>query len=280
MASAKSSLAWDEDWGPTTRAAANASHTAHQPPKDNLSFHSILGDKSIQSAPTQSQSSLISTVSSQQTSNSCPAVDIEWPPRPSSGVAVESGIGEKQLNARTSLSSNFEDLDPFANWPPRPSASSNDSGTFNNGIMGGPGMNNYGFSSITSAPGTMNHPTESSNNSWGFSNQNSGEILRTNHGSSTSNSGILNGGSSQSSIGFLKQNRGISASTSSYNNQKSADLGSIFGSSKNEQTAPKLAPPPSTAVGRGRGRGRGASSASRTTYAKPTSEQPPLLDLL
>ncbi|KAL1101402.1 hypothetical protein V6Z11_D05G295200 [Gossypium hirsutum] len=249
VASAKSSPAWDEDWGPTTRAAANASHTAHQPPKDNLSFHSIL-------------------------------VDIEWPPRPSSGVTVESGIGEKQLNAGTSLSSNFEDLDPFANWPPRPSASSNDSGTFNNGIMGGPGMNNYGFSSITSTPGTMNHPTESSSNSWGFSNQNSGEILRPNHGSSTSNTGILNGGSSQSSIGFLKQNRGISASMSSYNNQKSADLGSIFGSSKNEQTAPKLAPPPSTAVGRGRGRGRGASSASRTTFAKPTSEQPPLLDLL
>ncbi|MBA0808738.1 hypothetical protein Gohar_024451, partial [Gossypium harknessii] len=243
VASAKSSPAWDEDWGPTARATANASHTAHQPPKDNLSFHSILGDQSIQSAPTQSQSSLISTVSSQQTSNSCPAVDIEWPPRPSSGVTVESGIGEKQLNAGTSLSSNFEDLDPFANWPPRPSASSNDSGTFNNGIMGGPGMNNYGFSSITSTPGIMNHPTESSSNSWGFSNQNSGEILRPNHGSSTSNTGILNGGSSQSSIGFLKQNRGISASMSSYNNQKSADLGSIFGSSKNEQTAPKLAPP-------------------------------------
>ncbi|KAG4201381.1 hypothetical protein ERO13_A05G275400v2 [Gossypium hirsutum] len=280
VASAKSSPAWDEDWGPTTRAAANASHTAHQPPKDNLSFHFILDDKSIQSAPTQSQSSLISTISSQQTSNSCPAVDIEWPPRPSSGVTVESGIGEKQLNAGTSLSSNFEDLDPFANWPPRPSASSNDSGTFNNGIMGGPGMNNYGFSSITSTPGTMNHLTESSNNSWGFSNQNSGEILRPNHGSSTSNTGILNGGSSQSSIGFLKQNRGISASMSFYNHQKSADLGSIFGSSKNEQTAPKLAPPPSTAVGRGRGGGRGASSASRTTFAKPTSEQPPLLDLL
>ena len=275
MASAKSSPAWDEDWGPTTRGAANA--TAHQSSKNNLSIHSILGDKSIQSAPRQSQSSLISTVSSQQASVSCPAVDIEWPPRASSAVTAESGDGEKQLNAGTSSASNFDALDPFANWPPRPSAS-NDSGTLNNGTKQ-LATNNYGSSSITSTPSNMSYRTDNSN-SWAFSNQNSGELLRPNHGSSTSNASILNSGGLQSSIGFLKQNQGISASMSSYNNQKAADLGSIFGSSKNEQTAPKLAPPPSTAVGRGRGRGRGANSASRATHAKPTSEQPPLLDLL
>ncbi|KAL4333607.1 hypothetical protein GQ457_07G019920 [Hibiscus cannabinus] len=279
VVSAKSSPAWDEDWVPTTRAAANASDTAHQPSKNNFSsVHSILGDKPIQSAPRQSQSSLISAVSTQQTSISCPAVDIEWPPRPSSGVTLQSGNGEKQLNAGTSLPSKFEDLDPFANWPPR-SSTSNDSGTLSNGSMG-PGMNNYGFSSIASTPSTTNYQTDNSN-SWMFGNQNSGDILRPNHGSSSLNADILNGGGPQSSIGFMKQNQRVSASmSSSYNNQKPADIGSIFGSSKSEHTAPRLAPPPSTAVGRGRGRGRGTSSASKTTYAKSTSEQPPLLDLL
>ncbi|XP_022718200.1 SCY1-like protein 2 isoform X2 [Durio zibethinus] len=279
-ASAKSSPAWDEDWGPTTtRGAANASATAHQPPKNNLSSHSILGDKSILSASRQSQSSMISTASSQQTSVSCAVVEIEWPPRASSGITAESGHGEKQLNVGTSLPSNFDDLDPFANWPLRSSASLNDSGTVNNGTMR-PATNNYGSSSITITPSNMNYQTDNSN-SWAFSNQNSGELLRPYHGSSTSNTSILNSGGVQNSIGFLKQNQGISASMgSSYNNQKLADLGSIFGSSKNEQTAPKLAPPPSTAVGRGRGRGRGANSASRATHARPTSEQPPLFDLL
>ncbi|KAE8684409.1 endoglucanase 3-like [Hibiscus syriacus] len=269
VASAKRSPAWDEDWIPTSGAAVNASDTAHQPSKNDLSVHSILGDKSIQSTPRQSQSSSIPTASSQQTAVSCPPVDIEWPPRPSSGVTVETCNGENQLNAGTSLPSNFEGLDPFANWPPRPTTST-DSGTFCTGSMG-PDMDNFGFSSITS---TTNYQTDNSN-SWMLGNQNSG------HGSSTSNADILKGGGAQNSIGFLKQNQRVSAPmSSSYNNQKSADIGSIFGSSKKEPTAPRLAPPPSTAVGRGRGKGRGASSASRTTYAKPTSEQPPLLDLL
>lgn len=278
VASAKNSPAWDEDWGPTTRGAANTSATGHQPSENNLSTPSILGDKSIQSAPRQSQPSLISAVSSQQKSVSCPAVDIEWPPRSSSGVSAESGNGDKQLNAGTSSPSNFDDLDPFANWPPRPSSTSNDSGTLNNGTMQ-TATNNYGSSSITSTPNNLSYRADNSN-SWSFSNQNSGELVRPNNGSSTSNASILNSGSLQNSIGFLKQNHGISASIGSYNNQKAADIGSIFSSGKNDQTAPKLAPPPSTAVGRGRGRGRGGNSASRSSHTKPISEQPPLLDLL
>ncbi|XVE60664.1 hypothetical protein DITRI_Ditri05aG0146500 [Diplodiscus trichospermus] len=269
VASAKSNPAWDEDWGPTNKGAVSAS--AYPPSKNSLSLDSILGDKSIQSAPAQPQSSLRSTVSSQPTSVT--AVDIEWPPRASSGVTAESANGERQLNTGTSLQSNFDDLDPFANWPPRPSAS-NDFGTLHNDTM----RNNYGSSSITSTPSNMSYPTDSSSRA--LSNQNSGEQLRPNHMSSTLNASVLNSGGLQNSIGFLKQNQGISASMSSYNSQKATDLGSIFGSSQNEYTAPKLAPPPSTAVGRGRGRGRGANSVSRATHAKPTSEQPPLLDLL
>ncbi|EOY17147.1 Kinase family protein with ARM repeat domain isoform 2 [Theobroma cacao] len=281
VASAKSSPAWDEDWGSTTRGAATATApaSAYQPSNNNLSTQSVLGDKSIQSAPRQSQSSMISTVSRQQTSVSCPAVDIEWPPRASSGVPVQSGNGEKQLNAGISSPINFDELDPFANWPPRPSAASSGPGAFNNGTRG-PATNNYGSSSITSTPNNLSYQTDNSD-SWAFSNQYSGEPLRPNQGSSTLNTSILNSGGLQNSLGFKKQNQGISASvTTSYNNHKSTDLGSIFGSSKNEQAAPKLAPPPSTAVGRGRGRGRGGSSTSRASHAKPTPEQPPLLDLL
>ncbi|KAK8580110.1 hypothetical protein V6N13_143241 [Hibiscus sabdariffa] len=259
VASAKSSSAWDEDWGPT------------QPSKNNSPIDSILGDKSIQSEP-----SVISTVSSKQIPVSCPAVDIEWPPRATSGINAESGNVEKQLNTGTSLASSFEDLDPFANWPPRPSASIG-LGSLNNGAMG-PATTNYGPSCITGTQFNMNNPDDKSN-SWAFSSQNSGELLRPNLGGSTSNASILNSGGPQNSIGFMKQNQGNSASmNSSYNNQKSLDFGSIFSGSKNEQAAPKLAPPPSTVLGRGRGRGMGRARVS--PRAKSTSEQPPLLDLL
>ncbi|MBA0837333.1 hypothetical protein Goarm_009499 [Gossypium armourianum] len=271
-ANAKSSPSWDEDWGPTARGAANAgasvSATVQQASQNNSSINPILGDKSIQSAPIQTEPSVISTVSSQQMPVSCAAVDIEWPPRAPLGVTAESGNVEKQFNAGTSSLSNFDDLDPFSNWPPQPSAS-NGFGTFNNGTMG-PVTNNYGSNSITST-----FP-ESKSNSWAFSNQNSGELLRPNPVDSTPNASILNSGGFQNSIGFLKQNQGNSVSmSSSYNNQKSLDLGSIFSTSKNEQAAPKLAPPPSAAVGRGRGMGR-----ARVTHAKSSSQQPPILDLL
>ncbi|TYG69996.1 hypothetical protein ES288_D05G276400v1 [Gossypium darwinii] len=271
-ANAKSSPSWDEDWGPTARGAANAgasvSATVQQASQNNSSINPILGDKSIQSAPVQTEPSVISTVSSQQMPVSCAAVDIEWPPRAPLGVTAESGNVEKQFNAGTSSPSNFDDLDPFSNWPPQPSAS-NGFGTFNNGTMG-PVTNNYGSNSITST-----FP-ESKSNSWAFSNQNSGELLRPNPVDSTPNASILNSGGFQNSIGFLKQNQGNSVSmSSSYNNQKSLDLGSIFSTSKNEQAAPKLAPPPSAAVGRGRGMGR-----ARVTHAKSSSQQPPILDLL
>lgn len=69
------------------------------------------------------------------------------------------------------------------------------------------------------------------------------------------------------SIGFLR------------NNQKTTDLGSIFASSSKSPQAPRLAPPPQTAVGRGRG-GRNQGQSGRQSRPKPSSEQPPLLDLL
>lgn len=197
---------------------------------------------------------MMSTISSQQMHASRPAVDIEWPPDSSSNG--------------TSYPSNFDDLDPFANWPPRPSAS-NSSGTFNNGTTMGQTTNKSGSSFITSIPNNMNYHTDNSN--WSFTNnQHSGQMSHANHGNPTMNATIPNNRNLQSSMGFLKQNQGISVPVSSYSNQKPADLGSTFDSSK---SAPRLASPPSTAVG------RGAISASRATHAKRTSQQPSLLDL-
>ncbi|GLU16279.1 hypothetical protein SLE2022_327180 [Rubroshorea leprosula] len=224
VASAKGSKSWEDEWAPP-----------------------------LASIP--SQPSTGSAISSQQTSNSCPAVDIEWPPRASS--------------------------DPFANWPSRPSSSPSGPGALANGTVRPPV--NYESSLMSNTQDTINFEGKSSN-IWALNNQSSVEPLRTNQGSSTlnpsmSNSGILN---PQNSIGLMKRNQGISFPIgSSYNDKKSADLGSIFSSTKNEQAAPKLTPPPSTAVGRGRGRGRGSSSTSRMSNPKPTtSKQPPLLDLL
>ncbi|TYH60376.1 hypothetical protein ES332_D08G287600v1 [Gossypium tomentosum] len=251
-APAKSCSAWGEDGDSTNRGAATA--TAHQPSKANLSIHSNLGDKSSEPTPWQSHSPIMSAMSSQQMHASCPAVDTEWPPASSSNG--------------TSSPSNFDDLDPFANWPPRPSAS-NSSGTLNNGTTMEQATNKSGSSSITSITNNMNYHTDNSN--WSFTNnQNSGQISHPNHRNPTINATIPNNGNLQSSMGFLKQNQGISVPVSSNNNQKPADLGSTFGSSK---SAPRLAPPPSTAVG------RGANSASRATHATPTSQQPSLLDL-
>ncbi|PPR92189.1 hypothetical protein GOBAR_AA28493 [Gossypium barbadense] len=253
-APSKSCSPWGEDGDSTNQGAATATATAHQPSKANLSIHSTLGYKSSEPTPWQSHSPIMSTISSQQMHASCPAVGTEWPPASSSNG--------------TSSPSNFDDLDPFANWPPRPSAL-NSSGTLNNGTTMGQATNKSGSSSITSIPNDMNYHTDNSN--WSFTNnQNSGQISHPNHRNPTINATIPDNGNLQSSMGFLKQNQGISVPVRLYNNQKPADLGSTFGSSK---SAPRLAPPPSTAVG------RGANSASRATHATPTSQQPSLLDL-
>ncbi|KHG01693.1 SCY1-like protein 2 [Gossypium arboreum] len=253
-APAKSCSPWGEDGDSTNQGAATATATAHQPSKANLSIHSTLGYKSSEPTPWQSHSPIMSTISSQQMHASCPAVDTEWPPASSSNG--------------TSSPSNFDDLDPFANWPPRPSAL-NSSGTLNNGTTMGQATNKSGSSSITSIPNDMNYHTDNSN--WSFTNnQNSGQISHPNHRNPTINATIPDNGNLQSSMGFLKQNQWISVPVRLYNNQKPADFGSTFGSSK---SAPRLAPPPSTAVG------RGANSASRATHATPTSQQPSLLDL-
>lgn len=271
---AKGSTSWDEDWGPVSKGSA----TAHRALASNSApTPSISANLPVQLTFLQSESPMTSAVSSKQTAISCPPIDIEWPPRASSTV-TQLDIGNKQMDAGATSTSSFNEIDPFADWPPRPSGTSSGSGASNNGTTGLQ-PNSYSSNLITNTPDIMNFQNKG-NISWAFNNQSSLDPLKPNQGTSAVNSGSLNSvPNPQSSIGFLKQNQNTSI-LGSYNNTKPTDLGSIFGSSKNEQTAIKLAPPPSSAVGRGRGRGRGGTSTLRSSHAKPQSEQPPLLDLL
>ncbi|KAG6659159.1 SCY1-like protein 2 [Carya illinoinensis] len=270
----KSSPAWDEDWGPAKKGSA----TTLQSSTNNHSTQSDLSFQPVQVNSKQSKFSMIPAVSSQQTAISCPPVDIEWPPRASSGIAPQFGDTEKQLNAGASSTSSFDDIDPFSDWPPRPAGSASGAGISNNGTMGHP-TNIHGSSPISNTLNSMSFPMNNNNNSWAFNTHSSADPFRQSQGNPTLTIGGLGSVNAQSSIGFLKQSQGVPAS-SNYTDKKSTDLGSIFASSKNELSAPRLAPPPTTAVGRGRGKGRGVSSASRSSHAKSPSEQPPLLDLL
>lgn len=265
----KKTPAWDEDWGPAPKQSAPSVQNS----VNSISSSTLpMGIESVFTTSSQpSQSLLISTVSNHQPPSSCPPVDIEWPPRQFSGATPQIGDSEKQLNIGASSNSNFDDIDPFANWPPRPSGSASGIGASNNGITG-LSMTKYGSSSISNTSNSMNSQSNNSA-SWAFDTLSSAEPMRQNQGNSL---GSLN---SQNSLGFLKHNQGMTASNT-YTEKKATDIGSIFASSKNEQTAPRLAPPPSTSVGRGRGRGRGVVAASRSSQVKSPSEQPPLLDLL
>lgn len=258
----RSNSSWDEDWGPITKGSTNS----HQSSISNSSTKTVSGNQPIQSVPVQLQPSVLAAISSPQATESCPAVDVEWPPRATTVMNSQSHEGEKQQpNAGVSSSSSFDEIDPFADWPPRCSGASSGSGTPSNGNMGAM-TNNLSSGLMTNTLNSMNFQTNGSN-SWASSNHIS--ALNT----SSLNSGGLN---NLNSIGFMKQTRSINS------DKKSNDLGSIFSSSKTEQTAPKLAPPPSNVVGRGRGRGRGRGviSTSRPSHVKPSLEQPPLLDLL
>ncbi|KAH7519741.1 hypothetical protein FEM48_Zijuj08G0069400 [Ziziphus jujuba var. spinosa] len=266
----KSNPAWDEDWGLITKQpAASLQNSSNDIP---IFTQLSLSNQPIQVTSSQSQSLPIPGVSNQQTAVSCPPVDIEWPPRASSGALPQFGDAEKQFNTGSSSTSTFDDIDPFANWPPRSSGSASGVGTSNNGTIG-LSATKYGSSSIPNTSNSMNFQSYN-NSSWAFDTQSSIQNQGNSLTSGSLGSGSLN---PQSSLGFLKQNQGTAAS-SNYDDKKPTDLGSIFASSKNEQGAPRLAPPPSTTVGRGRGRGRGTSRSSQVK--PPSSEQPPLLDLL
>ncbi|KAA0039294.1 hypothetical protein IC582_020524 [Cucumis melo] len=274
----KSRPAWDEDWGPISKG-----HTPPQNSTSNISSApSVHGGQSITGNSVQTNS-VVTSLSSNQTVASCLPVNVEWPPRNSTAGAPRISDSGMQATSGASSTSNLDDVDPFADWPPRPSGSLGGATLASNNGAIGPSMNKYGTSSSMSTPNSLNFQTNS-NASWTVNNKSTNEPMRQNHGSSTLNSSSLATGglSSQSSIGFQKQNQGISSQHAYDADKKFTDLGSIFAPSKNENSiaAPRLAPPPSTAVGRGRGRGRGVSSTHRSTQNKSSSGQPPLMDLL
>ena len=274
-ASTKNS-SWDEDWGPKPKGTASSIQNSI-----DATSQSMAGNPVDQVTSLQKHLSL-AALSAKQTTKPCPSVDVEWPPRASSGVTLQFGDTETQtIAAGTSSPSNLESDDPFADWPPRPNGSvSGGSGISNNGTLGMP-LNKVGFNSMRSTSSNMGPQTS---NSWPVNSQSSAESISLNSRSASSTTGSLNTGGlgQQKSLGFLKQSQAFPASNVSYNNVQSTatDLGSIFSSNRNEQIAPKLAPPPSTTVGRGRGRGRGAASTTRSSHTKSHAEQPPLLDLL
>ncbi|KAL3503926.1 hypothetical protein ACH5RR_033767 [Cinchona calisaya] len=275
----KHSPSWDEDWIPTRQSS-----TTIQSSTTKAMTQPSGSSQSIQVTSGYSQSTMTSSASS-QLSSSCPAVDVEWPPRLSQlDLTTQLGNSGNLNENKPSSGASLDDIDPFANWPPRSSVSSSASGSSTNGAIS-LSANKHGSSYNVAAPNALSYQT-TSNTLWAFNTQNLTEPVRPNRGKSTLNFNSLNGRglNSQNSLGFLNQNQGVSAYGAS--GEKATDIGSIFASSKSEQTAPRLAPPPSTAVGRGRGRGRGnqgqlsSTSASRTSHMKPQSDQPPLLDLL
>ncbi|PHT34254.1 hypothetical protein CQW23_26054 [Capsicum baccatum] len=266
----KCSPSWDEDWipprGPSTTEQSSTT----------LPVLSTAGP-SIQVTSGPSESFITSGVSSQQLSSSCPAVDVEWPPRPSSLGTTNLVDSEKQPENKGTLSSSLDDIDPFANWPPRPSGSS--PASLNNGTIA-PFTNR---SSATLLNG-LNSQTNGLD-SWAFSTPISCQSLKQNQGITSLTDSLSSGClDPQSSLGFMKHCQGSSSALSA-SSGRATNIGSIFSSNKGEQTAPRLAPPPSTAVGRGRGRGRGNQGQLRSSTlgsgnTKSHPEQPPLLDLL
>ncbi|KAJ8530979.1 hypothetical protein K7X08_025710 [Anisodus acutangulus] len=269
----KRSPSWDEDWIPPR------GHSTTIQSSTTLPAHSTTAGQSIQVTSGPSQSSMTSGVSSQQQSPSCPAVDVEWPPRPSSLGTTILGDCEKQPEKRGALDSSLDDIDPFANWPPRPSGSSAASHSLNNGTIA-PSANRPVFNNSASLLNGLNSQTNGLD-SWAFSTPITSQPLKQNQGITSHTDSLSSGGlNSQSSLGFMKHSQGSSSALSATSG-RATDIGSIFSSNKGEQTAPRLAPPPSAAVGRGRGnQGQPRSSTLGSGNANSHSKQPPLLDLL
>ncbi|KAL6498394.1 SCY1-like protein 2 A [Orobanche hederae] len=254
----KGSSLWDEDWVPPRTAVRSLITTTAQP---------AVPSQPAQVNATHSMPSTTAVASSQQPlPSSCPAVDVEWPPQSSSSnAATQFGDFEDVNGNKKSLSDlSLDDIDPFANWPPRPS--------------GPPGISN----NDTTASSSNNKYVPNNNTanglsyqsaSWAFSNQTSIESKSQTRGVSSLSNVDSNIGS-QNSLVYMKQNIGVSALGSS--NEEMTNLKSIFASNKNENIAPRLAPPPATAVGKIGGRGRG----NRGQTGKSQTEKPPLLDLL
>jgi len=306
---AKSSPAWDEDWGPKKTSvpslSADSSAQTKQPSVDPFDFSTQtkqptalpfdLSTRAKQPSlvsqvtaatipPAQPQPSLQSLVPSSgpQTSGSCVPVDVEWPPRRTSSSDFNAPLSISKENDSGRLSSDgLDDIDPFADWPPKPSNVTSISATEHrpsiNQNISGFSSGNIGFGGSRNSIGQ----TKSNQMSW----SNTSNLMGMN-----STGSYLNQGSA--ALGFGNSIGGLSTGLSNPSSsgtglsmmQPKSDFGSLSMSANNAAHGPpRLAPPPSTSVGRGRGRNQGQSAlsrASRPPHSNSSSGQQPILDLL
>ncbi|KAL6615583.1 hypothetical protein ACP70R_037853 [Stipagrostis hirtigluma subsp. patula] len=294
---AKSTSSWDEDWGPTKKTSAPAlafesSAQTKQPSVDPFDFSQAKQPTVSQvtaatvspAEPLPSLQSLAPT-SGPQTSGSCVPVDIEWPPRQSSSSDFGGPLSvNKESDSAMLSNAGIDDIDPFANWPPKPSNATSISAIQHppstNQSISGLNSGSIGFGGSGNSLGQM----KSNQMSWAAK-------PNTNNAMSVNSTGsYLNQGNS--SLGFGNPIGGFSTGLSNPSSssagqsimQPKSDFGSFSLSTNNAvHGTPKLAPPPSTAVGRGRGRNQGQSAlsrASRPPHSNTSSGQQPILDLL
>jgi len=307
---AKSTPAWDEDWGPSKKTSApslsvDSSAQTKQPSADPFDFSTqtkqptaLPFDFSTQTKqpslvsqvtaatipPAQPLPSLQSLAPSSgtQTSGSCVPVDIEWPPRSSSSSDLNAPLSVNKENDSGRLSSDgLDDIDPFADWPPKPSSatsiSANGHRPSTNQNVSGFSSGNIGFSGSGNSLGQM----KSNQMSW----SNTSNLMGMNSTGSYLNQG-------NTGLGFGNPIGGLSTGLSNPSSssagqsmmQPKSDFGSLSMTTSNAAHGPpRLAPPPSAAVGRGRGRNQGQSAlsrASRPPHSNSSSGQQPILDLL
>ncbi|KAF7036985.1 hypothetical protein CFC21_047475 [Triticum aestivum] len=309
---AAKSTSWDEDWGPTKKTSApplsfDSSAQTKQPSKDPFDFSTQTNQPStlpfdlstqtkqpltvtqvaastIPSAQPLPSLQSLAPSSGHQTSGSCVPVDIEWPPRMSTSSDFNAPFSANKDSKSGGLSNDgVDDVDPFADWPPKPSSAASISAVerlpSTNQSISGLNTGNMGFGGGSTSLGQM----KTNQVSW------SAKPNNTNIMGMNSTASYLNQGNS--SLGYGNPiggpSSGLSNAASSIAGQSirqpKSDFGSLSQLSSGTQGPPRLAPPPSAAVGRGRGRNQGQSAlsrASRTPNSNVSSEQPPFLDLL
>jgi SCY1-like protein 2 len=303
--SAKSTSAWDEDWGPTKKTSApslsvDSSLQIKQPSVDPFDFNTqitqsttlpfdfntpskqppVVSQVPAATIPTaQPLPSLksLAPISGSETSGSCVPVDIEWPPRTSSSSDFNAPSVNKE-------SDGLDDIDPFANWPPKPSSAtglpmmeppSSTAQSFSGSNTGSIGLDGNGNSLWQ---------MKSNQVSWSAE-PNTGNLMGLNSSGSYMNQG-------SSALGFGNPIGGLGTDLSNPSSssaglgmmQPKSDFGSLsLLSNSASHGPPKIAPPPTSAVGRGRGRNQGQSAlsqASRPPNSNSSSGQQPILDLL
>uniref|UniRef100_A0A0D9V2X3 Protein kinase domain-containing protein n=1 Tax=Leersia perrieri TaxID=77586 RepID=A0A0D9V2X3_9ORYZ len=279
--------AWDEDWGPTKKSSAPSQSYDSSVQKKQLSDPFDFNTQSKQPSalpfdfstqqpkpssaisqvtpatisPAQSLLSLQSLAPSSgpQTSGSCVPVDIEWPPRKSTSSDFNAPLSISKESKSGGFSSDGLDIDPFADWPPKASRGASISAAEHpastNQSITGLNTGNVGFSGNSGSLGQMK--TNQGNSALGFGNPIGGV-----------GTGFSNPVNSSGGQGIM---------------QSKSDFGSLPLSTSTTEGPPRLAPPPSTSVGRGRGRNQGQSALSRQSrapHSNASSGQPPILDLL